>query len=444
MGEYTAERGAPRRRVTSSRTSRWRKLAIVAGLLLATTGLSAVGVEADTGGVQEPSGIVASGLDNPRHLEVARNGRIWVSEAGSGGSTLVDTALGGSPGPICVGDSGAVSVIVRGEVRRVVTGLASASDAVDGSCDGTGAFATGPHGLDVTTSDPTYSTGLGGVGAIRDLLAAGDPVASHFGTVDNMERPQFQLADLVAFEDANDTDGSGADSNPYGVLRIPGGTTLVADAGANAILAIDATGGISPHAVFAPRCVPWNLPFPNPVPPVFNPCGTQDEFPADPVPTGVARAMNGDILVSTLGGFPFAAGFSLIYRIDADHDGVAVCSTFAPVPASGCEVFADGLTSLVDLEVAPDGKVYAVQFADAGVGALESGAPGATAGSVQILHRRTGEVMGSIVGLTLPGGVAIDGRDVYITNNSVFPGAGEIVEARTLCTTLGKAACLAG
>ncbi len=439
MSELTAERpGEPRR------PSRSGKLAMVVGLLLAMTGLAAVAADADPGNVQQPSGVVASGLDNPRHLAVARNGRIWVSEAGSGGSSLVDTPLGASGGPQCVGDSGAVSVIVRGEVRRMVTGLPSVAEAAAGACAGVGAFATGPHGLDVTTSDPTYSMGLGGVGDIRELLAAGEAAASHLGTVDNMERPRFMSADLVAFEDANDTDGNGADSNPYGVLRIPGGTTLVADAGANAILALDPEGSINPYAVLAPRCVPWGLPFPNPIPPAFNPCGTQDEFPADPVPTGVARAMNGDILVSTLGGFPFAPGFSLIYRIDGGHDGVAVCSTFAPVPASGCEVFADGLTSLVDLEVAPDGKVYAVQFSDAGVDALEAGAPGATAGSVQILHRRTGEVMGSIVGLTLPGGVAIDGRDVYVTNNSVFPGAGEIVEARTLCTALGKAACLAG
>ena len=99
---------------------------------------------------------------------------------------------------------------------------------------------------------------------------------------------------------------------------------------------------------------------------------------------------------------------------------------------------------MVDLEIAPDGKVYAVQFSDLGVGALEGGAPGAFAGSVQILHRRTGATMGEITGLTLPGGIAIDGRKVYISNNSVFPGVGEIVEARTLCTALGKAECLAG
>ena len=92
-------------------------------------------------------------------------------------------------------------------------------------------------------------------------------------------------------------------------------------------------------------------------------------------------------------------------------------------------------------DVAPDGKVYVVQFADGHVGALDPSAPETLAGSVQILHRRTGETMGSIVGLTLPGGIAIDYRDVFISNNSVFPGAGEVVGAKTLCTAQFKTIC---
>lgn len=421
-----------------------RRLAVVVATVLAMTGLAAVAADADAHQVQEPIGVVAEGLNNPRHISVARNGRIWVAEAGYGGSTLVETPLGGNAGPQCVGTSGSISVIVRGEVRREVTGLPSVSQAVEGSCEGTGGFATGPQGLDVTTSDPTYSMGLGGISGPRDLLAAAVADAARFGTVENMERPLFENADLVAFEEANDPNMNGPDSNPYGVLRLPGGSTLVADAGGNSIVELDRQGNPSLFAVFAPRCVPWSLPFPNPIPEEFNPCGSSDYFPAEPVPTSVARTGNGDILVSNLGGFPFTQGSSLIYRIDGDHQGPAVCSTFALIPASGCEVFADGLTSVIDLEVAPDGKVYAVQLSDLGVGAFAGGAPGAFDGSVQILHRRTGATMGEITGLTVPGGIAIDGRKVFITNNSVFPGAGQILEARTLCTALGKAECLAG
>jgi hypothetical protein len=397
---------------------------------------------------QEPIEVVAEGLFNPRHLEVNRVGRLYVAEAGRGGSTPVDTPLGPDPAPVCVGTTGAISVIVRGEVRRVVEGLPSVAASVDGSCEGPGVgfAATGPQGIDVTTMDPTYSVGLGGTTGPRAVLTSAEPTAEVMGTVNTLRRPRFDNpADIAAFETANDPNGEGADSNPTGVLRLPGGTTAVVDSGANAVFAVSPEGDVeSVLAVFAPRCVPWQLPFPNPVPPQFNPCGTQDEFPAEAVPTGVARAANGDLLVSTLGGFPFPAGFAQIYRVEAGYEGTAVCSSFAPVPAAGCAVFADGLTGLVDLEVAPDGKVYAVQFADAGVLAGQSGGPGADAGSVQILHRRTGEKVGQIVGLSLPGGVAIDGRDVYITNASIVPGGGQVVRARTLCTALAKAACQAG
>lgn len=52
--------------------------------------------------------------------------------------------------------------------------------------------------------------------------------------------------------------------------------------------------------------------------------------------------------------------------------------------------------------------------------------------------------MGSIVGLTSPGGIAIDGRNVYISDMSVFPGDGQVVVGRTLCTQLRRAQCQNG
>lgn len=62
-----------------------RRLAVTMATVLAMTGLVAVAADADAHHVQEPTGVVASGLNNPRHLSVARNGRVWVSEAGAGG-----------------------------------------------------------------------------------------------------------------------------------------------------------------------------------------------------------------------------------------------------------------------------------------------------------------------------------------------------------------------
>jgi len=106
--------------------------------------------------------------------------------------------------------------------------------------------------------------------------------------------------------------------------------------------------------------------------------------------------------------------------------GTAVCSTFAPVPAEGCEVFADGLTALVGIDVDRHGSVHVVQMADNG---LLAAFGGDDAGSVQVLDGRTGKVTRSITGLDAPGGVAVHHKHIYITNCGVTPGGGEVVVA---------------
>jgi len=201
---------------------------------------------------------------------------------------------------------------------------------------------------------------------------------------------------------------SGLD-NPRGITVNPRGYVYIAEAGRGGEALVDTPLGDSDGAV----CV-------------VNPCGDQALFPADAVPTDVAIDHNGDYVVTTLGGFPFAVGESLVYKIDRHHDGVAVCSTFSPVPANGCDVLADRLTALVGIDVAPDGSIYVVQMADNG---LLAAFGGDDAGSVQVLDGHSGEVVGSITGLNAPGGVAIHRRHVYITNHSVSPGAGEVVVA---------------
>ncbi len=410
------------------------------GLLVAMLG-SAAGAEVaeDQTLVQEGGEVVATGLDNPRHLDTDRRGRVWVAEAGRGGPNLVDIPLGANDAPQCVGTTGALSYIDDGVVVEAVSGLPSVAAAAGGTCEegAVGFFATGPHGIDLRGNLPSYTLGLGGTPAPRAELAAAVAAAADFGTIGG-SIPWMSLPfDLAQLEVDVDADGQGPDSNPYGVLSPTWGRTLVADSGANTLTEIDRRGDAEVLAVFAPRCVPWTLPFPNPIPEGFNPCGTQEQFPAQAVPTGVAQAADGDLLVSTLGGFPFTPEYSLVYKIDRNHSGQAICSVFIPVPAAGCEVFADGLTSLVDIATGDDGTVYVVELSMDGVGALEGGAPGSDIGSVQILHRDTGAVIGSIEELTLPGGVAVDGSDVYVTTNSVFVGFGQVQKARAVCSTAG-------
>lgn len=394
-----------------------RKLVSLVGAVLIVSALLVGSTPATAEGHLD---VVVEGLDNPRGLDV-KGHRIYVAEAGRGGPTLVDAPQGGGPGPVCVGTTGSISQIVDGvAVTRVE--LPSIADAVGGECGGPGFgfAATGPHGVAIQGRQLHYTVGLGANPASRALMSAVDPTAALLGTVTDQRGNRTFLRDLAEFEDVNDPAGDGSDSNPYGVVRGPSATALVVDAGGNSLIEVRRSS-TTVKAVFAPRCVPFLL-GPNPIPPALNPCGEQTLFPAQSVPTAVAFHDDGDYLVTTLGGFPFPPGQSVIYKIDADHPGVATCSASFLAPADGCEIFADGLTALVGIDVDQTGKVYAVQLSDDGIMAL--GGPG----SVQVFDGDTGAPVGSIGGLTAPGGISISKGEVYLTNNSISPGAGQIVK----------------
>ncbi|NNF56296.1 MAG: ScyD/ScyE family protein [Acidimicrobiales bacterium] len=399
-------------------------LAILAGLAMAA-GVTPAAANSD----HEPSWeVLADNLDNPRGLYQDGRNRIYVAEAGRGGPSLVDTPLGDSDGPICLGDTGRISRITNQGVETVIDGLPSATEAVDGACEGPffGTGATGPHGVDRWRGRLSYSTGLGGTPAVRDVLAAVSPGAANLAMVDIGDRGP-QSFDLAQIEDQLDPDGEGADSNPYGVFNSGSNTTVAIDSGGNSLLELRRNGDVEVLATFAPRCVPFNL-GENPIPAEFNPCGDQALFPAQAVPTDVARHRDRDLLVSTLGGFPFTPGYSVVYKIDRRHVGTATCSQFEEIPSDGCEVFADGLTAAVGLDVGRRGDVYVVQFADAGVLAAFSGTD---AGSVQVFNRNGGHI-GSLDGLTLPGGIATRGKHLVVSNKSVFAGVGEVLRTNQL------------
>ena len=80
-----------------------------------------------------PAGtVIASGLANPRGLNFAKNGDIWIAEAGSGRRRT--RARPGEEGgdPACFGTSGAFTLVHNGSQKRVVTGLPSFGDQATG------------------------------------------------------------------------------------------------------------------------------------------------------------------------------------------------------------------------------------------------------------------------------------------------------------------------
>ncbi|MGD8428496.1 MAG: ScyD/ScyE family protein, partial [Balneolaceae bacterium] len=114
------------------------------------------------------------------------------------------------------------------------------------------------------------------------------------------------IANLFAFEDANDPDGMGVDSNPFDVQSLGGKAALVADAGANDLLKVDNRGHIQVLATFPNELVSTtNLKdLLNCSADGNDLCDLPDQIPAQAVPTSIAKDSDGYYYVGELKGFP--------------------------------------------------------------------------------------------------------------------------------------------
>jgi sugar lactone lactonase YvrE len=186
------------------------------------------------------------------------------------------------------------------------------------------------------------------------------------------------VADITAYECANNPDGETLESNPYSVLAISNRRQVVADAAGNSILKVD-RGRISLLAVIPE-----------------SPDGS------DQVPTSVTRGPDGAYYVGTL----------------AEGAGNGAANVWRVVPGRAPEVFAAGLTAVVDVAFGPDGSLYPSQF----VTDWTSPDPSGAVVRIRPNGRRTVLGEGS---LFFPGGVAV-GRDgqVYVVNWSILPATG--------------------
>ena len=334
---------------------------VVVGLSLAP-----MAVSADIGNATT----IASGLANPRGIGFAPNGALYVAEAGSGGpGPCVPSPV--FPNPLrCYGETGALTRIIPGVgVQRVVTGLPSL-------ILGNGTVEGGPVDVSFLGTAPAVVIGLGGdPAAVREKMP---PKGALLGTMLHATPSGAYkvVADVAAYEVANNPGGGAVDSNPYGVLAQPG-RRLVADAGGNSVIEVLANGGMRTFAVLGAP-------------------GVQT------VPTSVTEGPDGAIYVSQLTGFPFFRGTASVFRISSDGGSITT--------------FASGFTAIVDITFDAGGALYVLEVASGQVGPPTPPNPGLGAGRLKRQCPGATPVV-LLDGLTFPGGVAIgpDGA-AYVTN----------------------------
>ena len=274
-----------RRRVTRS--------AAIAGTLVLVATMTTSNASA-----QSTFEVVASGLDNPRHLTFSPTGDLYVVEAGRGGDgpCVEHPALG----EFCIGLTGGVThVDDDGPDRRVVDGLPSILSPDD---------ALGPFDIAFTGSKKfVISIGLGGSDEFKAGFGEeGELLATLVSG--RLDRPGVSLfADVMAHEITENPDGDDIDSNPTGAASPAAVATSSPTPAAtpSSMCPTTVTSTRWPCCRTAARSAPPFLGLPP---------GTQ--IPTDPVPTSVVRGPDGALYVSQLTGFPFEPGDANIWRID--------------------------------------------------------------------------------------------------------------------------------
>ncbi len=221
--------------------------------------------------------------------------------------------------------------------------------------------------------------------------------------------------------DPFDLEGNPSESNPYGVAVGPDGRAYVADAANNSVLQVGPHGRVRVVAEVKPRMVE----------PPDAPAGAgAGAVPSEAVTTSVTVGPDGSVYIGELRGGPAFPGDSQVWRVRPGTTG-AVCNPARPNKGA-CKRYADGLTSVVDLDTGRGGSLYVAELSKMGWMALEAEtpAPGSEVGAViRIGHDRSIRRELSPGKVVLPGSVSVGPRGNAFASGPIF-GPGAIYQVR--------------
>jgi hypothetical protein len=255
--------------------------------------------------------VFATGIDNPRGLDLGSDGTLYVASAGHAGPTCADKKEN------CFGLTSRIWAVSPAGVKRTVAkGMLSG-----GAADGT--FEAGIDDVSISPSGRIFT--VSGSGTPKDIKSAPKAFGAAAGKlIEVTSGIPNPLAAIDVFEWAHNSDGVKGDrnSNPYGVLALSD-REIVADAGANALLNVDANGFVSLLAV---------------LPKVGK---------SQAVPTSLALGPDGAVY---LGELALGAGKGKARVVKVPLDGT---------PQS---VYADGFSTITGLDFGPDGSLYVTEL----------------------------------------------------------------------------------
>ena len=268
-----------------------------------------------------------------------------------------------------------------------------------------GTEVVGPAGI--ALSNGKIYVAVGGPGPATPAIA--NPAGENkVYEIDPATGTATEIADIGAYEKANNPDPNAIDSDLYGIAAGADGTLYVADAGGNTVYTVNpSTKELKVLAV-----VP-GLPDGGKANPAR---GGASEI--DPVPTGVLADPAGGVWVGLLSGGPFPQGGAKVIHIGADG---AITDAVT------------GLTMVTGLAAAPDGTLYVTELS---TNFLSQ--PPALGDIIRVKADGTKDI--AFAGLVTPNDIAFDAAgDLYVIVNTTSavgtPPSGAVLK----CTDVANA-----